>query len=418
MEGFLENYRILDLTDEKGHLCGRILGDMGADVIKVEPPGGDSARRNGPFYHDEPHPEKSLPWFYANANKRGITLNLTTVAGRTIFKQLAEQADLIVESFRPGYMEELGLDYSSLARVKPDIILTSISPFGKSGPYAHYKVTDLVAVSMGGMAYIFGDEDRAPVRISAPQAYFLGSQHAAIGSLFALYHRELTGDGQHVDVSIQEAIVYSLIYCLPIWEHRKLARMRSGSFYSTPRPLPLGTLKARRLFRCQDGEVAMVFHGGNRAAINSSRAILAWANEEGYALKLRSYDWEAWSSDKVEQSEQEMIESEISPFLLTKTKSELFEEAVKRRLLIAPVFTAADLPHNPQLAFRDFWLKVFHPELNDTLTYPGPSVKIARCPQQIHRRAPTTGEHNREIYEGELGMSGGELGLLKSKGVI
>ena len=185
MEGFLEGYRILDLTDEKGHLCGRILGDMGADVIKIEPPEGDTSRRIGPFYHDEPHPEKSLYWFFTNANKRGITLNLETVDGREIFKQLAKGADLIIESFRPKFMEELGLDYSALTRIKPDIILTSITPFGESGPYTNYKVTDIVAVSMGGMAYIHGNEDRAPVRISAPQACFLGAQHAAMGAVSA-----------------------------------------------------------------------------------------------------------------------------------------------------------------------------------------------------------------------------------------
>ena len=146
--------------------------------------------------------------------------------------------------------------------------------------------------------------------------------------------------------------------------------------------------------------------------------MVAWANEEGYALELRDYNWEMWSQDKVEQSDQDIIESEISSFLLTKTKAELLEGAARRRILLGPVSTMADLPQNPQLAFRDFWVKVFHPELDDTLTYPGPWVKVAQCPQQIHRRAPSIGEHNREIYEGELGLSNAELCLLKSQGVI
>ena len=202
MEGFLEGYRILDLTDAKGHLCGRILGDMGADVIKIEPPGGDPVRNRGPFYHDEPHPERDLNWFFANANKRGITLDLKTIDGLEIFKRLVGGAEVIIESFPPGYMEELGLDYASLIGIKPDIIFSSITPFGQDGPYAHYRVTDLVAASMGGMVYVHGDADRVPVRISVPHAYFLGSQHAAMGTITALYDRELTGEGQLVETSI------------------------------------------------------------------------------------------------------------------------------------------------------------------------------------------------------------------------
>jgi crotonobetainyl-CoA:carnitine CoA-transferase CaiB-like acyl-CoA transferase len=145
---------------------------------------------------------------------------------------------------------------------------------------------------------------------------------------------------------------------------------------------------------------------------------VAWANEEGYAEKLRGYDWDSWDSLTITQPEQDFLEDEISPFLLTKTKAEFLEEAVKRRLLLAPVSTIDDLPQNPQLIFREFWVKVFHPELNDTLTYPGPSVKVDGCPQQIHRRAPLIGEHNREIYGGELGLSRDDLDLLKAQGVI
>ncbi len=416
MEGFLESYRVIDLTDEKGHLGGRMLGDMGADVIKIEPPGGDSSRNTGPFYHDEPHPEKSLNWFYTNANKRGITLNLKTADGCRIFKQLAQRADLVIESFRPGYMAELGLDYSSLVKIKPDIILTSITPFGQSGPYADFKVTDIVTASMGGMSYLHGDDDRAPVRISVPQACFIGSQHAAIGSVFALYKRELTGEGEWVDVSMHEAIIYTLLYFLPRWEHRKMTGVRRGS--SSTNPLLAAAIKIQRVYQCKDGEVCFILIGGPRIQVKSCRGIVAWANEEGYALKLRDNNWEMWVWDKVEQSEQDMAESEISSFLLTKTKAELLEEAAKRRILLGPVSTVADLPQNPQLAFRDFWLEVFHPELNDTLTYPGPFVKVEQCPQQIHLKAPTIGEHNREIYEDELGLSNEELRLLKSQEVI
>lgn len=148
-ETLLEGYRILDLTDEKGFLCGKILGEMGADVILVEKPGGSSARQIGPFYKEIPHPEKSLFWFAYNANKRGITLDLDKEEGRLLFEKLVRTADVIVESFTPGYMESLGFGYEQLSQINPRIILTSISCFGQKGPYSHYKGSDMICWAMG-----------------------------------------------------------------------------------------------------------------------------------------------------------------------------------------------------------------------------------------------------------------------------
>jgi crotonobetainyl-CoA:carnitine CoA-transferase CaiB-like acyl-CoA transferase len=444
MEGFLDGYRIIDLTDQRGHLCGRILGDMGADVIKVEPPGGDPVRHIGPFYHDEPDPEKNLNWFFTNANKRGITLDLRLPGGKEIFKRLVERADLIIESFDPNYMEEIELGYSALCKIKPDIILTSLTPFGRNGPYAGYKVTDIVAEAMGGMVFALGDQDRPPVRISAPQTYFLGAQHAAVGSVSALYHRELTGEGQYVDVSMQEAVVFTLTYFLQTWEQLRVVRRRSGSEFIRPRLPSLETIvelgledldpaelygklvelgameefKTQWMFPCRDGYICLALQGAGGAPVKSSHAMVAWANEEGYALKIKDYKWETWDSGTTEQSQQDFVQNEIAPFLATKTKAELLEGAANRRILLAPVFTVADLPENPQISFRDYWQKIPHPELNDTLTYPGPSVKVDQCPQQISRKAPGIGEHNREIYGDELGLSSEKLDVYKSQGVI
>ena len=417
MDGFLEGYRILDLTDQKGHLCGRILGDMGADVIKIEPPGGDPARNNGPFYHDQVDPEKSLNWFYTNANKKGVTLDLENPEGKEIFKQLVVQADLIVESFKPGTMKKLGLGYEQLCEIKPDIILTSIAPFGQSGPYAEYKVTDIVAAAMGGMAGVFGDADRPPVRITAPQSFFLASQHGAVGSLSALYHREMTGEGQWVDVSMQEAICYTLTYFLQGWEQVRMTRIRSGA-NSLKQRLEIGELKSQWTYPCRDGYVCVAIQGAGGAPIKSSRALVAWANEEGYALDIKNYQWESWDSATVEQSQQEMLENAIAPFLATKTKIELLEAAVKRRILLAPVYTVADLLENPQIQYREYWQPVEHPELGKVLTYPGPSVRVQQCPQKVHRRAPLIGEHNGEIFEEWLKLSAEKIQQLKMQGAI
>src|SRR4030042_5378186 len=167
-EGMRSPYRVLDLTDEKGLLCGKLLADLGADVMKIERPGGDPARNIGPFYHDIPHPEKSLYWFFYNANKRGITLNIETNDGKEILKRLVKSADFILESFKPGYMDSLGLGYSALSEINPRIIMTSITPFGPDGPYGKFKSADIVNQALSGWMNRCGDDDRAPVQMGIP----------------------------------------------------------------------------------------------------------------------------------------------------------------------------------------------------------------------------------------------------------
>ena len=163
-EGLLSPYRVLDLTDEKGLLCGKLLADLGADVIKVEKPCGDSARNIGPFYHDIVSPETSLFWFAYNANKRSITLDFTTRDGKGIFERLVKTADFVVESFPPDYLAGLGLDYKDLARINPRIVMASITAFGHTGPYAHYKGSDIVVFAMGMLMSQTGDKDRPPLQ--------------------------------------------------------------------------------------------------------------------------------------------------------------------------------------------------------------------------------------------------------------
>jgi crotonobetainyl-CoA:carnitine CoA-transferase CaiB-like acyl-CoA transferase len=204
--GMLSPYRVLDLTNEKGFLCGKMLGDLGADVIKIEKPGGDNSRNIGPYYHDEVDPEKSLYWFSYNTNKRGITLDIETTQGKQIFKELVKTADVVVESLPPGNMKELGLGYEELEKINKEIILTSITPYGQTGPYKDFKYSDITLYAMGGYMSSVGDADRPPVRISHHfQTYLHGGGQAAQGVLFALYHREMTGEGQYIDVSIHDS---------------------------------------------------------------------------------------------------------------------------------------------------------------------------------------------------------------------
>ena len=228
VESLLSGYRVLDLTDDKGFLCSRILADMGANVIKIEPPGGDPSRNIGPFYHDEPDPEKSLYWFAYNANKRGITLDIKTSDGRQVFTRLVETADFVIESFPPGFMDSLDLAYSSLSQVKPGIIMVSITPFGQTGPYRDYKTSDIVSMAMGGLAYMMGEPDRPPLRVSFPQAFLHASAEAAVGAMIALYHRELDGEGQWVDVSIQASLPVVTVNVIPFWELNQVILKRAG----------------------------------------------------------------------------------------------------------------------------------------------------------------------------------------------
>jgi crotonobetainyl-CoA:carnitine CoA-transferase CaiB-like acyl-CoA transferase len=181
--GLLSPFRVLDLTDELGFLCGKILGDLGADVIKIEPPGGDPGRRLGPFYGNQTDPEKSLFWFGFNNNKRGITLNLQSPRGRELFSNLAAKAGFVIETFKAGYLEGLNIGYGALSRINPHLVQVSITPFGQSGPYVKFKASDIEIMALSGCMSLTGDPDRPPLRVTFPQSYVWTGSYAAMGAL-------------------------------------------------------------------------------------------------------------------------------------------------------------------------------------------------------------------------------------------
>jgi len=419
--GLLSGFRVLDMTDEKGDLCGKILGDFGADVIKIEPPGGSSARRIGPFYKNDPDPQKSLSWFAFNTSKRGITLNLETTDGRDIFRRLVKTAEFVVESYEPGYLVGLGLGFAELERIKPDIVVTSITPFGQTGPYSHYKATDLVAMAMGGPVSVMGEFGRPPVRMScAPQAYVQAGMHAAVGSMVAHYHRALTGEGQHVDVSVQEAVVLSMGIAAEVYEMMKMNMLGTGSFFIVPRPEPLGLIFLRFLLPCKDGHVVVAWAGGHQGFIGSTRALVKWANEEGMGQEVKDFDFSSavWDMTKIPQETVDKVLNSILPFLMTKTKAELFEGALSRGVMLAPCNTTADISHDRHLEARGFWQKMAHAELGEEVVYPGAPLKMSEAGWRIQSRAPLVGEHNQDIYEGELGFSAEQQAVFKARKAI
>ncbi len=419
-ESLLGNFRVLDLTNERGWLCGKTLGDFGADVIKIEPPGGDPGRNIGPFYHDNVDPEKSLSWFAFNTSKRGITLNIESERGKEILRRLIKKADFLIESFEPGYLNNLGFGYEELERINPRIIMTSITPYGQTGPYAHYKSSDMTLWAMGGFMYVCGEPDPgAPYRISLPQSYCVGSLHAAMGSMIAHYFRESMGEGQHLDISIREAILFLSTNPYEIWDVNKVNITRGGAGWIRPRPTPPGPLRMRWHWPCKDGYVNMVLGGGSQIGlVNSMKALIELADQEGMAGHLKGYDWRTYDSSKITQEDADRMQNVILKFLRTKTKSELYQAALEKSIVLVPLNSVRDIAESTQLSTREYFVQVEHPELGEKITYPGAPVKMSETPWRISRRAPLIGEHNSEIYEGELGFSRKKLALLQKESVI
>ncbi len=412
-EGMLSPYRVLDLTDEKGLLCAKILGDLGADVIKVERPGGDAARSIGPFYHDEPDPEKSLLWFALNTSKRGITLDITTADGQEIFKRLVKTADFVIESFAPGYMDKLGLGHSALQKIKPGIITVSITGFGQTGPYRDYKIADIVAFALSGEMSGWGEPDRPPVRISNhSQSYLNAGADGAIGALMALYQRNINGEGEHIDISIQDAV--SLLdgeNRNPAWTRATQIRPRGSS------GMMGAAHKTRRIWPCKDGYISWS-HGG-LSPLGPSLPLVKWMDREGFTNDyLKTFDWNRPDFVRVPQEEFDQIEEATARFFMSHTKAELLEGAVKNDAMLYPVSTTKDMMENRQLIARGFWVEIEHPELGLSITYPGAFGSFSEVPLNMTRRAPLIGEHNHEIYEKELAIPKETLLILKQAGVI
>ena len=411
-ESALGSFRALDLTDEKGLLCGKVLASLGAEVIKVEPPGGDQARNIPPFYKDIPHPEKSLYYLAYNANKKSITLNIENPDGQGIFRKLVKTSDFVIESFEPGHMDQLGLGYSELSKVNPRILMTSITPFGQTGPYRNYKPSDIVCSAMSGFMYLTGDPDRAPLRISVPQAYLLGGVEGAVATMIAHYYRERTGEGQYVDVSIRDAIIKTTVNALPWWEHSGKIMKRGGNCWM------LRGEKLRVLWPCKDGYVSFALHGG-RLGAKRNRQLVEWMDSEGIASDyIKSVDWDNLDMETASQKLRSEMDAAVLGFFMAHTRKELNEEALARGIMLSPVCTIEDIAVSPQLEARGFWDEVEHPELGATITYPGAFIKASVTPCVKTIRAPYIGEHNEEVYIGELGMSREELAILKGAKVI
>jgi len=405
----LEGIRVLDLSDESGFLAGKILGDMGADVIKLEPPRGDPGRR-GPYLGDVADAEQSLVWLALNTSKRGITLDLEHDEGASLFRELAARVDVVLETAMPGERDARGIGYTSLAEACRALVWCSLTPFGSEGPYARLRASDLVCVAMGGNAHATGWSDRPPVRCTMPTSTYHAAPEAALGIAMALYARRASGRGQRVDVSLQEAQLQTLL-SLP-------GQAAIDASLRAPRPRPDDRLgRSREIWRAKDGYVTYGLRGGP-SRIPNLVALTKWMHECGSCPDwLRDFDWSAYNHNLLDEQGFAPFEESIGAFFATKTMRELYEQAVERRVFLAPCNDAREIAEHVQLAAREFFTEVELDLDGRALSLPRGFARTSRDGIRIRRRAPRIGEHDDEVYA-ELGVARERVERLRSQGVI
>ena len=381
-KGALDGIRVLDLSTGHAAYAGRLLADLGAEVILVEPPGGALLRRAAPLMG-----EASLAHEFFNANKKSVTLDLADAAGRAAFGGLVAGADIVIEALPPGTLAGWGIGYETLAARNPRLILVSISPFGQSGPRAQERATDLTLLAAGGLLSLGGYLDLGPVAVTGGQAEIASGIFGAVSALVALLQRLVSGAGQWADVSGQECVAFALEDAIPGWYLNRRIRSRTGD-----RAREAGT----GVYPCRDGYISMV--AGRLGTAKAFKTLTEWcgASEvEGAASLLEP----CWQDFDYRQSEEGItrFETIFGRFCATRGKQELYREGQARQIAIAPVNTIADVMSDPQLAANGFFQTMVAPALGRALTYPGAPYRLSQTPPRLHTAAPAPGQHNAEL---------------------
>jgi benzylsuccinate CoA-transferase BbsE subunit len=414
MNGPFHGLRVLELANETGQFCGKLLGDLGSDVVKIEPSGGEPCRHIGPFLDDIPNPERSLSFWYYNTSKRGVTLNLETADGRELFRRLARDADVILETFRPGYLASLGLGHDALRDGNDGLIVCSLTPFGQTGPWRDYRSSDLGHMAAGGeMASSGYDEADAPnappIAPGGGNAWHMGCHFAAIAIMAALVHRTVSGHGQYIDAAIHDACALTTEAAVANWVYRgEVLRRQTGRHHSA-NPGP------RTQFRAKDGNYVCALLGGrlNPRFVGQLAELL-----DGYGMAGDLKDPKYQDPAVVTENAAHIIEDVVAGFIASVPAEEAYHAAQSKGFTWGAVRAAEQVLDDPHLDDRGFWKRVEHPELGRSFVYPGEAAIYGTSPWRISRRAPLIGEHNAEIYGGELGLSPGELGVLAENRVI
>ena len=403
VQAALRGMRVLELADASGVYCGKLLAEMGADVIKIERPGGDATREIPPFWGDEPHPERGLFFLYTNTSKRGVTLDVNRPEGQEIFETLVRTAQLVVETFPPGRLDDLGLGYEALRETKPGLVLTSITGFGQTGPYRSFASSDLVASALGGAMYVTGEEDDPPVRLAGFQALIMASTFAAVSSMIALHHSAASGEGQHVDISLEETTASVAHICgAGKWrEDGIIPRRRGTGLFAS---VPSGT------YPCKDG---LIYLTVNRPL--HWKALAQWIHEVTGNREVLDPMFEGPSSSR--QPYRELLDLFVSDFTSQLGVDEVYHEGQRRHIAFTPVNSSASVARDPHLAARGYFVELDHPGAGH-LRYPGAPYRHSETPWAIRAPAPGVGQHNAEIYGGELGLAADSLQALEQDGII
>jgi crotonobetainyl-CoA:carnitine CoA-transferase CaiB-like acyl-CoA transferase len=396
-EGPLAGLKVLDLGHQiAGPYCARLLADQGAEVVKIERPGGgDAARAMGPYAGGEPHPEKSLHFLYLNYNKRSLTLDLKSAAGRKILMELVRGADVLVENFAPRVMPALGLDYGALAQVNPRLVVTSISNFGATGPRRDWRANDLVDYAVSGVMSISGTADRDPVKHGYYQAGYVGGLAGVIPTMAALLMRDATARGQHVEVAIAEALTSTLLITVPYYTYMGETQTRRA---------PVGDAFGN-CARARDGWV--VAHSPRSGEWNDFCEVV-----DAPSLADAKF---ATARGKIVHAKE--LDELLGAALARQDRFALFERANQKKILFGVVQTPQDLAKCPQLEARGFFHEIDHP-VAGKLRYPGQTFEGSESGFSIARRPPLLGEHTEEILCGELGYARGEIDRLRAEQVI
>jgi benzylsuccinate CoA-transferase BbsE subunit len=401
---------VLDLSGALGNYCGKLFADLGADVILVEPLDGTPARRMEPRVEGRSDAEASLQFQYNNTNKRSIAVDLDRPEGQEVLRSLAVGADLLIETERPGVMEARGLGYKALKELAPQLVMTSITPFGQTGPYAQWQAEDIIGLALGGMLYLGGYTDSPPMAAYGYQAYAAGNLFGAVASMAAVYDAEVSGAGQHVDVSMQESVVMGMETAIQFCDLEGTVRKRTAGQQR---------MAGAGVFECKDGYIFLL--AGGSGANRFWTPTVQWLVDEGVegveALQERK-----WSDqDYLATAEAKAIfKGVFSPFAKSHNKLELYTKGQQRRIPIAPVSSTADIVQSKQLQERGFFVTT--QAAGDEsgarpLVMPGAPYKLSATPWSLRRPAPRLGEHTSEILSA-LGINEERQVKLREQGVV
>jgi benzylsuccinate CoA-transferase BbsE subunit len=401
----LEGIRVLEIGGELSNYCGKLFAELGADVVLIEPPGGSDLRFQPPYADDREDVEGSLQFFYRNTSKRSAAIDIETPSGADVVRRLAATADMVLEDRPPGYLATLGLGPDRLIEEHSSLVVTSITPFGQEGPYARFAHADIVCMAFGGMLWMGGYEDGPPVRAVGDQAYMAGSLFGAVAAMIALTHAEIRGEGQHVDVSVQEAVAMGLENAAQYYDLEGHIRRRFGG---TQREAGFG------VFPCADGHVFLLASGigGNRFWGH----MVNWLLHEG-ARGAEVLEGEGWGESDFMASDQAkaVFWDVFTAFAAERTKKDLYHESQKWRVPLGPVNKPSDVLASAQLADRGYFVDV--EAFGRTISVPGAPYKLSATPWRMTGSAPGLGEHTDAVLL-EAGFDTSEIEALRGEGTI